>query len=137
MRSPCSLCPLPKVAMQRLGKHIPAATNTHATITEMLDAVRSMRSVLYQLLSMQKGKVVPVWMYRSMFFLTSAIVGGERLDSCSSRFTPRKRARSTHWIGVWVGPRVGLDDLEKILDPTGTRNSDPSVVQPVASRYTD
>jgi hypothetical protein len=25
----------------------------------------------------------------------------------------------------------------KILDPTGTRNSDSSVVQPVASRYTD
>jgi hypothetical protein len=25
----------------------------------------------------------------------------------------------------------------KILDPTGTRNSDPSVVQRVASRYTD
>jgi hypothetical protein len=26
---------------------------------------------------------------------------------------------------------------EKILDPSGTRNSDPSVVQSVASRYTD
>jgi hypothetical protein len=26
---------------------------------------------------------------------------------------------------------------EKILDPTGTRNSDPSVIQPVVSRYTD
>jgi hypothetical protein len=26
---------------------------------------------------------------------------------------------------------------EKILDPTETRNSEPSVVQPVASRYTD
>jgi hypothetical protein len=36
-----------------------------------------------------------------------------------------------------VDPRAGLDDLEKILDPTGTRNSDPSVVQSIASRYTD
>jgi hypothetical protein len=25
----------------------------------------------------------------------------------------------------------------KILDPTGTRNSDPSVVQPLDSHYTD
>jgi hypothetical protein len=43
----------------------------------------------------------------------------------------------THWTGGSVGPKTGLDDVEKILDPTGTRNSDPSVVQPVASRYTD
>jgi hypothetical protein len=37
-----------------------------------------------------------------------------------------------------VDARAGLDDLEKkILDPTGTRNTDPTVVEPVASRYTD
>jgi hypothetical protein len=35
-----------------------------------------------------------------------------------------------------MGLRVSLDAVEKILDPTGTQNSDPSVVQPVASRYT-
>jgi hypothetical protein len=28
---------------------------------------------------------------------------------------------STHWLGGLVGPRTGLDDVEKILDPTGTR----------------
>jgi hypothetical protein len=33
--------------------------------------------------------------------------------------------------------RPGRRGEEKILDPTGTRISDPSVVQPVASRYTD
>jgi hypothetical protein len=33
--------------------------------------------------------------------------------------------------------RSGLGGEEKILDPTGTRNSDLSVVQPVASYYTD
>jgi hypothetical protein len=33
-----------------------------------------------------------------------------------------------------MGPSVGLGDM-KILDPTGTPT--PSVVQPVASRYTD
>jgi hypothetical protein len=38
-----------------------------------------------------------------------------------------------------VDLRAGLDDLgeQKILDPTRDSNSDPSVVQPVASRYTD
>jgi hypothetical protein len=45
------------------------------------------------------------------------------------RFTP-----GTHWKGGWVGPRTGPDDVENILDPTGTRT--PTVVQPVASRYT-
>jgi hypothetical protein len=39
-------------ARQRLGKHISAATNTHATIYELLDAVFSMRSVSYQILNM-------------------------------------------------------------------------------------
>jgi hypothetical protein len=34
-------------------------------------------------------------------------------------FTPRPlypqgRARVTHWIGGWVDPRAGLDDMEKI-----------------------
>jgi hypothetical protein len=26
---------------------------------------------------------------------------------------PQERAPSTHWIGGWVGPRAGLDDMEK------------------------
>jgi hypothetical protein len=33
------------VTRRRLGKHIPAATNTHAVIEELLDAVFCMRSV--------------------------------------------------------------------------------------------
>jgi hypothetical protein len=48
--------------------------------------------------------------------LTSALVGGEWLASRPGRFTP-----GTHWIGCRVGPRAGLDDVEKILDTTGTR----------------
>jgi hypothetical protein len=40
-------------------------------------------------------------------FLTSALVGGV------VSFTPEERASGTHWIGGWVGPRAGLDDLEK------------------------
>jgi hypothetical protein len=40
-------------------------------------------------------------------FVTS-VVGGEWSASCSHRFTA-----GTHWIGGWVGPRAGLDDVEK------------------------
>jgi hypothetical protein len=52
---------------------------------------------------------------------------------------PGKEPPSTHGIGDWVGPRAGLDDVEKekILDPYQESNSDPSAVQPVASCYTD
>jgi hypothetical protein len=30
-----------------------------------------------------------------------------------------------------------MDEVEKILDPNGTLNSDPSIAQPVASRYSN
>jgi hypothetical protein len=53
------------------------------------------------------------WMYRSTFSLTSALVGGEWSTSLPGRFTPGERAPGTHWIGVWVDLRAGLDDLEK------------------------
>jgi hypothetical protein len=46
-------------------------------------------------------------------FLTSALVGDERLASRLGRFTPEERDPGTHWIGGWVEPRAGLDDLEK------------------------
>jgi hypothetical protein len=51
---------------------------------------------------------------------------------------PGKGPPGTHWIRDWVGPRAGLDGMErrKFLTQPGF-NSDPSVVQPVASRYTD
>jgi hypothetical protein len=41
-------------------------------------------------------------------------------------FTPGERASGIHWIGGWVGPRAGLDDVEK-------RKS----LQAVARRYAD
>jgi hypothetical protein len=65
-------------------------------------------------------------------FLTPPLVGGEWSASHPGRFTPR-----THWLGGWVGPRPGLNDTKKILDPHRDSNSDPSVVKNVASRYTD
>jgi hypothetical protein len=49
-------------------------------------------------------------------FLSSELVGGEWSASRPGRFTP-----GTYWIGGWVGPRTGLDDVErrKILPPPG------------------
>jgi hypothetical protein len=51
---------------------------------------------------------------------------------------PGKEPTRIHWIGGWVNPRAGLDDVEKrkflIL---GGLELQPLVVQPVGSRYTD
>jgi hypothetical protein len=46
-------------------------------------------------------------------FLASALVGVEWSASRPCRFTPEERAPGTHWIGGWVGPRAGLDNVEK------------------------
>jgi hypothetical protein len=46
-------------------------------------------------------------------FLTSAFAGGEWSASRPCRFTLAERVPGTHWIGDWVGPRAGLDDVEK------------------------
>jgi hypothetical protein len=55
--------------------------------------------------------------------------------SCPHCFTPGEREPSTHWIGVWVGPRAGMDAIyEKTLAPA--RNLTPAV-QPVAHSYTE
>jgi hypothetical protein len=43
-------------------------------------------------------------------FLTSALDGSEWSASHPSRKEP-----GTHWIGGWVGPRVGLDDVIVII----------------------
>jgi hypothetical protein len=58
-------------------------------------------------------------------------------SSSTCRFTPKERASAVHRIRGWVGPRAGLDDAEnrRFLTLLGS-NSDPSVVQPVSSRYT-
>jgi hypothetical protein len=42
-------------------------------------------------------------------FLTSALVGGSR----PGRLTPEERASDIHWIGDWVSPRAGLNDVGK------------------------
>jgi hypothetical protein len=52
-------------------------------------------------------------------FLTSALFGGEWSASRPGRFAPGERAPGT----LWVGPRTGLDDVErrKCLPITGLK----------------
>jgi hypothetical protein len=54
------------------------------------------------------------------------------------RSTLEGRASGTNFLEGWVDPIASLDDTE-IEDswPYRDSNSDPSVLQPVASRYTD
>jgi hypothetical protein len=71
-------------------------------------------------------------------FLTSTLDGGKWSASSPDCFTPGEKVPITHWIGGWVGPGTGLDDAEKRKFFTHwDSNSDPSIAQPVASRYTN
>jgi hypothetical protein len=56
-------------------------------------------------------------------FLTSTLPGSEWTVSRPGRFTHVERDTGTHWIGGWVDPRAGMDDVEKrkIFDHTRTR----------------
>jgi hypothetical protein len=45
-------------------------------------------------------------------FLTSALDRGEWSASQTTRITPGERAPGTHWMGGWVDPTAGLDDVE-------------------------
>jgi hypothetical protein len=53
------------------------------------------------------------WCIDPYFLLTSALAGGKWSVSRSFRFTPGERASGIHWIGGWVDPRAGLDDVQK------------------------
>jgi hypothetical protein len=59
-------------------------------------------------------------------FLTSALVGGEWSASLLGHFTPEEWAPGAHWIRGWVGPRAGLDDVEKRKFLTLTRTWPPT-----------
>jgi hypothetical protein len=45
--------------------------------------------------------------------LTSALDGGEWSASNPGRFILAERAPGTHWIGGWLGPRTGVDNVGK------------------------
>jgi len=55
--------------------------------------------------------------------LTSTLDGGEWSVSRRGQFTPREKARDTHWIGGWVGPRTGLDTVVNRTIPSPCRDS--------------
>jgi hypothetical protein len=65
-------------------------------------------------------------------FLTLALAGGEWLASRPGRFTPREKGLGTLWIGGWVDPRAGLDDLEKrkFLTLLGLKTQTPQSSSP-------
>jgi hypothetical protein len=71
-------------------------------------------------------------------FSILALDGGEWLASHPGHFTPRVSYPSIYWKGGCVGPRIGLEDVrrEKFC-PYRYSNSDLTVVQSSASRYTD
>jgi hypothetical protein len=46
---------------------------------------------------------------------------------------PGERTPGTHWRGFWVDPRAGLDNVKKILYPSGTRACSQSLYR---LRYT-
>jgi hypothetical protein len=68
--------------------------------------------------------------------LASAVVGGEWSASCPGRFTPEQK--TPRYPLARVGPRAGLDGVKKrkFLTLAGLELQ-PSVFQPVPSRYTD
>jgi hypothetical protein len=55
--------------------------------------------------------------------LASELDGGEWSASRPCRFTPRKRAPGTRWIGGWVGTRAGLEEVVKRNIPSPWRES--------------
>jgi hypothetical protein len=56
-------------------------------------------------------------------FLTSVLTGGEWSASRPCRFIPGERVPDTNWIGGYVGPKAGLDDVEKRDPRSPTRRS--------------
>jgi hypothetical protein len=65
---------------------------------------------------------------------TSALVGGEWTASRTDRFTLEGRVPGTDWIGDWVGPTSGLDNVTKriFLPPPGLELQ--PLVRPVRSQ---
>jgi hypothetical protein len=59
-------------------------------------------------------------------FLNSVLDGGEYSASRPSLFTPGETDTGTHWIGGWVGPRVGLEAVDKSLVLSGIEPGPPS-----------
>jgi hypothetical protein len=81
-------------------------------------------SLCFKQAQRQEG-ILGEWMYRSTHSLTSTLDGGEWSASRPGRFTPKKRAAGTHWIGGCVGSRADLDAVVKRKIPSPRRESNP------------
>jgi hypothetical protein len=57
-------------------------------------------------------------------FVTLVLVGDEWSASKPRRLILGEKLPGIHWIRDWVGPTVCLDDMEKILDTTGSALDD-------------
>jgi len=81
---------------------------------------------LYQQVNLNRegGNVLP------HSFLTPILGGGQRLTS-TLRPLHLLKTPGTHLIGGWVGPRAGLDFLEK-RKSLPLRGFEPRIVEPVA-----
>jgi hypothetical protein len=65
-------------------------------------------------------------------YLTAALVG---FFSFTHRpLYPRERALGTHWLGGWMGPKAGLDDVEKRKFLTLPRLELRPLVRPVRNQ---
>jgi len=58
-----------------------------------------------------------------MHSLISALDGVEWQASRHGRFTSGEEPPSTYWIGVWVGPKTGLDMVSEEKIPSPLRKS--------------
>jgi hypothetical protein len=63
-------------------------------------------------------------------FLISARNRGEWSGARTGRFAPEEIAPAIHWIGGRVGPRAGLDAVEKRKSSCRYRESDPNHLDP-------
>jgi hypothetical protein len=131
--------------VRRRGSHIFQIICSHMAVKSVLRAVRPLSPgrikkvklslSLIKHYAMKAYGGVDVYIH---IFLTSALAGGEWSASRPCRFTLGERAPGTHWIGGWVDPRAGQDDWRRENSWSyRDSNSDPSIVQSVASRYTD
>lgn len=55
-------------------------------------------------------------------FSILALGGDNSLASHPGQFTPRERVCGTHLIGVWLGPRTGLKEVEERNLSSSTSN---------------
>jgi hypothetical protein len=75
---------------------------------------------------------VNIWIH---VFFTYSLAGGEWSVSRLGRFTPGERVRDTYWIGDWVGPRAGLNDMvERIFLALAVLDLQP-LVHPIRSQW--